>query len=266
MGINSLLDTITKEIAGFESITLAEMDKVKLMDRVDVKYVIPLWLLPELLKEAREHYKVVVVNHERICAYETQYFDEDNQMALYHQHQTGSLNRYKVRTRNYVGSDLQFFEIKFKNNKGRTLKKRIRTTEYDKPMIDEDNERDFLEKHSPFHPNDLKGVLWVFYRRITLVSKHHLERLTIDLELCFKNDDKEKAYPTIVIAEVKQQKKGASHFIELMKKYHIREGSISKYCFGIISLIEGVKYNRFKPHLLKITKLIRQHDALAGHS
>ncbi len=32
-----------------------------------------------------------------------------------------------------------------KNNKGRTLKKRIRTTEYDKPSIDEDNERDFLE-------------------------------------------------------------------------------------------------------------------------
>lgn len=264
MEISRFLETISKEIQTFDAISLAEMDKVKLMDRVDVKFLIPLWLFPIVLNEAREHYKVVEINKERICPYETQYFDEDTQLGLYHQHQAGFLNRYKVRTRNYVGSDLQFFEVKFKNNKGRTLKKRIKTHEFDKPFIKAD-ERDFLEQHSPFHPDDLKGVLWVFYKRITLVSKHNLERLTIDLELNFKSSDKEKGYPQIVIAEVKQEKMGASHFIDIMKKYHIRKGSISKYCFGIISLFEGVKYNHFKPHLLKITKLIRQHDAFARH-
>lgn len=263
MDIDAFLTSIQKEIDSFESISLAEMDKVKLMDRVDVKYLIPLSHLAQVLAEARENYRVVEINQERICAYETQYFDVNNDMTLYQKHHSGFLNRYKVRTRNYVGSNLQFFEVKFKNNKGRTLKKRIRTNLYDQPEI-KASESDFLTKHSPLQPDALRGILWVYYKRITLVSKHNLERLTIDLELSFQNEGQEKKYPKIVIAEVKQEKMGASHFIDIMRKWRIRQGSISKYCFGIVSLFDNIKQNRFKPHLLKITKIIRQHDNFAA--
>ena len=42
-------------------------------------------------------------------------------------HQNKKLNRYKIRQREYLISDISFFEIKFKSNKGRTIKKRIKT-------------------------------------------------------------------------------------------------------------------------------------------
>ena len=41
-----------------------------------------------------------------------------------------------------------------------------------------------------------------------------------------------------------------------MKQHHIREGSISKYCLGIILLYPHLKKNRFKPFLLKLKKII----------
>jgi VTC domain len=261
MEIEAFSIAIQDEVNLFEDISLGEMDKVKLMDRVDIKYLIPLCLLPQILAEARNNYHVLEINQERICAYETQYFDEA-ELSLYQRHQAGFLNRYKVRTRNYVGSNLQFFEVKIKNNKGRTLKKRIRTELHQQAFIKR-NELDFLEKHSPFSTQSLKGVLSVYYKRITLVSKHHIERLTIDVELSFQHQAHRKCFPKIVIAEVKQERKGASDFVKIMKKFHIRQGSISKYCFGIISLFDNIKQNRFKPHLLKITKIIKQHDHFA---
>lgn len=261
MDINFFLDTIQQEIVDFDAISLAEMDKVKLMDRVDVKYLIPLSLLPQLLKEAKEHYRVVEINDERICTYETQYFDTDEKLTLYRTHHAGILNRYKVRSRHYVGSDLQFFEVKFKNNKGRTQKKRIRTNSFDNPTL-MTQEGEFLSKISPLNPSKLVGVLWVLYKRITLVSNYDLERITLDLSLTFRQGDTQKAFPKLVIAEVKQEKMGKSNFMDLMKKYHIQQGAISKYCFGIITLYPEVKHNKFKPHLRQVNKIIQQHDSI----
>ena len=41
-----------------------------------------------------------------------------------------------------------------------------------------------------------------------------------------------------------------------MKKFHIREGSISKYCLGIALTCSGVKKNNFKEKLHTIKHLI----------
>ena len=90
---------------------------------------------------------------------------------------------------------------------------------------------------------------------MTLVSKTTHERLSIDLDLTFKNDLKKVNYRKFVIAEVKQERIGTSVFTDLMRKYNLREGSISKYCLGIISLYENVKYNNFKAKLRKIKAL-----------
>jgi hypothetical protein len=60
----------------------------------------------------------------------------------------------------------------------------------------------------------------------------------------------------LVIAEVKQESNGHSPFIRLMKKHHIRPGSLSKYCYGVITLYKDVKQNNFKRNLRKINKVI----------
>ena len=247
----------------FEPISLKEMDSVKLMDRVDVKYVIPIQTLPKVLFEAQTKYRILEVGNKRLCNYETLYYDTAD-LQLYNHHLKNRANRYKIRSRNYVDSDLRFFEVKFKNNKGRTIKTRIKRETINQQM--DIDSAEFLKQSTPLSHLDFTGIIWVDYTRITLVSKQSLERLTIDLKLTFRNNRHQKAYPEIAIAEVKQEKSSGSPFIDIMKQFHIRQGSISKYCFGIISLYEGIPYNTFKPNLQRIHKLINQYDFAPGNN
>lgn len=255
---------IKEEAYKFEAISLAEMEGVKLMDRMDIKYLIPLNLLPGILADAKTHYRLLEINNQRLCPYQTLYYDTED-LRLYHLHQVGKHNRYKVRSRNYVDSDLQFFEVKFKNNRGRTIKKRIKTDGINESHL-EDKSSAFLTKISPLEPDNLHGIMWVNYTRLTFVSKNSPERLTIDLELTFKNDTKEVQYAQIAIAEIKQEKIGASPILDIFKKHQLKSGSISKYCFGIISLFEGIKQNNFKKHLRRITKTLHQYDSIAANT
>ncbi|MGL4631221.1 MAG: polyphosphate polymerase domain-containing protein [Leadbetterella sp.] len=249
-------------MALFENISLQEMDGVKLMDRVDSKYLIPLNVLPQILEEIIPFYRILEINGVRLNRYETQYFDFNN-YELYHNHQAGKTNRYKVRFRKYVESDLCFFEIKHKNNKGRTKKIRLKQPE---KMIDILNpqEMEFLESQTPLDGNMLKGNLWVYYNRLTLVNRFSTERLTIDLDLSFKNKERAIEYPKVVVAEVKQEKLGASPIINVLRSKHLMEGSISKYCLGIMSLNPLIKYNRFKLKYLHLNKIIKIYDSTAS--
>jgi hypothetical protein len=118
----------------------------------------------------------------------------------------------------------------------------------------------FLTRQTPFKPSDLQPVLWVDYTRLTLVNRTTAERLTLDLNLTFRNDKTRQSYGEVVVAEVKQESLKHSFFLDLMRKYRLREGSISKYCLGIISLYDAVKHNRFKLKLNHLRKLITHYD------
>lgn len=244
----------------FEPITLEEMDGVKLMNRTDTKFTFTLDDFEKAMNEVAEHYKVLEVNGKRLSKYKTLYYDTAN-LHLYGAHHSGKLNRYKIRHRTYVESDLGFLEVKFKNNKGRTLKKRVST--YNPPVIWEGENELFLTKTQPYQPDTLVPIMWVNYNRCTLVSKTDPERLTIDLDLEFVMDDLTKQMNGLVIAEVKQDKRKSSVFLGVMKKYHIRQGSISKYCLGIATMCSGVKKNNFKRKLITINHLI-DHDTAAN--
>lgn len=237
----------------FPPITLKEMDGVKLMDRTDTKYVFKLDNLQGFLDEIMNDYRILDVNGNRISRYESLYFDTLN-FDLYHSHHRGKPNRYKVRCRKYVESELNFFEVKFKNNKGRTIKDRVKQKSID--GIIKDKAEDLLNEKTPLLAVHLEAKLWVNYSRITLVNKNSPERVTIDINLNFKNNEHDKTIDNLVIAEVKQDKIVSSSFIRLMKRHHIREGSISKYCFGVISLYEKIKHNNFKPNLILLKKIL----------
>jgi len=100
------------------------MDRVALMDRIDSKYIFNIHELPGFLEKLRPYYAVLDINEQEIFSYESLYFDTPN-FDLYRFHHRGKLNRFKFRIRKYVESNLLFFEVKFKNNKGRTYKSRI---------------------------------------------------------------------------------------------------------------------------------------------
>mgnify|MGYP000727966561 CR=1 FL=1 len=61
----------------FLPISLAEMDRVKLMNRVDTKFAFRIGLLEELLHELKSEYKILEINTIRIPKYESLYFDDE---------------------------------------------------------------------------------------------------------------------------------------------------------------------------------------------
>lgn len=238
----------------FDSISLAEMDRVALMDRIDTKYVFHLNELTTFLSEIKNKYAVLEINNNRISKYESLYFDTPN-FDLYHFHQRGKFNRFKFRIRKYVESNLLFFEVKFKNNKGRTKKNRIVNQDFS--MTSNNQLSEFLIKYSHYSEKDLEQKIWVNYSRITLVNKEIEERVTLDLDLTFIDGNHSESMNQFVVAEVKQNKSTHSAFVEMMHKNHIREGSVSKYCLGIMNLFPEMKANNFKPFQINLNKIAK---------
>ena len=238
-------------------ISLEEMDRVKLQNRTDTKFVFNTALLPAILAEIEPFYAILKIKEKRTNSYETLYYDT-KELQSYIQHHNGKANRIKVRFRKYIESKLVYLEVKYKNNKGRTIKARTKNIKIEQELS-MDSEQ-FIENNSYsfFKGEKLIPTLWNNFTRLTLVHKTANERLTIDLNLEFKsysNQNKEEI-PHVIIAEVKQEKASSnSDFIRAIKKYNIRKSSMSKYCVGSALLNKNLKQNNFKERILKINKL-----------
>jgi hypothetical protein len=247
---------INEILKQFDPITLKEMDDVKFLERSDNKFIFTLGQLPDVLKEVCPNYYALKVEGSFQSIYETLYFDTP-ELALYLKHHNKKLNRYKVRKRHYVTSNISFFEIKFKNNKGRTIKKRILDNDISENIFG--SSAQLLKEKTGLVANMLHPTLWVYYTRITLVNKDLTERLTIDMDLLFKNTDNQiKRYPNLVIAELKKEKSTRSLFTSIMHERHFTNLSISKYCLGIANIFPIVKKNNFKKKLNKLNKLCHE--------
>jgi len=258
MNTSFFLNQIEQTLSLFERTSLQEMDTVKLMDRVDTKYLIPIHLLPDLLKEAYKDYKCLEIEQSCLSNYQTTYFDTAD-LLFFHQHQIGRANRYKIRLRAYLDTQESYFEIKHKTNKGRTIKTRIKQNSFSNTSLTA-RETQFLEKYTPILAKDIQETININYQRMTLVNRQNSERITIDLNLSFNKHFERKEYKKVGVIEIKQAKFASSPMLAILRKYHLKSGSISKYCLGIVSLFPDVKYNRFKPNLLHLQKIIQQYD------
>ncbi len=170
-------------IEKFAPITLDEMKGIKLMNRMDTKFVTTLSKLKKLLELAQGEYRIQEIDGQRNMEYDTTYFDTTT-YDMYYQHQFGHTNRQKIRFRTYVSSNLQFMEVKTKNNHGRTKKKRIEVTDMD---LKDTTKCDFLSSHLRYGVDTLMPTLNNHFSRLTLVNKAKTERLTIDSALRFDN-------------------------------------------------------------------------------
>ena len=238
-------------------ITLAEMKNIRLMDRIDSKYAASGALLPILLQKMAPLFKVQEINGKRIASYSTQYMDTP-ELGMFVMHQNGKLNRQKIRIRTYLDSDLSFLEIKNKNNKGRTSKKRVEVHKSHIETIDELVEnRAFLDTHSIFEVAQLLPSLANEFDRITLVNNLGTERITIDTNLRFKNYSTgiETALDGLMILELKQDGWKHSDFKDILTELRIKKTAFSKYCMGTVLTNPTSKYNRFKRRCVIINKL-----------
>lgn len=253
MNSGSDLKTI---ISGFAPISLSEMDSVKLMQRLDMKFVISVEQLPLLLKRALVDYYVLEINGIREQIYESTYYDTcDYQM--YNLHHNGRQNRYKIRVRRYVCSNLEFLEVKRKTNKGETIKNRIVVPE-GKEQLDFAGSSGFIKKYTPFNDKLLWPKLGNRFIRITMVNKDMSERITIDYDLKFTDIKyhRQVANDHLCIIEIKRDRNSKkSPFINTIRELRIHPGGFSKYCIGLAMLNPEVKNNLFKQKIRELEKL-----------
>jgi len=254
---------IEERLASFAPISLAEMEGVKLMNRIDTKYVIPMRVLPELLRMAEQQYYVQEIDGKRTGDYDTTYYDTED-LDMYIRHHDRQLVRQKIRVRTYVESKLYFLEVKRKNNKGRTKKKRIRlpSTHLTPEMIGQGKEpisvQEFIAARSRYCYEDISPRLRTTFTRITLVNKQKSERLTIDTLLGFTNirSGVQVTCPELVIVELKRDGNVPSPMLGIMMLMRIHPLKISKYCIGTALTTPEVKQNRFKSKIIRINKLL----------
>ena len=184
--------------------------------------------------------------------YRSLYYDTNNR-KFYIDHHNQRVNRNKIRFREYINSGLVFMEIKLKNNKGKTIKKRKRVNNIPLQLSKDDIE--YMNKIIGTSL-DVEAKQWINFSRMTFVHKVYKERLTIDLNLNFKYGDQNLDMKDIVIAEVKQERVSrASDFMRITKEMSILPMRLSKYCYSTIMLNKNIKQNRFKKKSLFIKKL-----------
>lgn len=248
MGIN-----LQEVLNSYDVIDLRKMTDYKLLNRIDTKFICNVEILPEILKINKDQFKVQVFKDEWNFNYESLYFDTPNLKSFYDHHQ-GKRNRYKIRFRKYLNTGDSFLEVKKKKSFIRTDKRR---SEFE--LVSKMNKKhlNFLNNHISLSNQDIVPSIWTIFDRVTLAGKNHLERVTIDTNIRFKDKSgKVVNMPNMAILEVKREKTGdLSPFIHSLKEMRIRPFGISKYILGNILLSPKIKHNRFHNKVVTVNKI-----------
>lgn len=243
----------TLNLLPFKPITLDKMSAVKLMNRVDTKYVTTLDSLARLLETLADDYYIQDSDGLRRFPYHTVYFDTPDR-NMYMMHHMGKKHRVKIRMRAYKVSGHNFLEIKKKNNKGRTRKKRIGIDSIDQSHTPYAN---FIATHTDYRTPHLIRQIENSFDRITLVNSQFTERLTIDTNLRFHNliTDSVCTLPNIAIIELKRDGRCPSPAVRHMNTLRIKPSGFSKYCMGMAFTDPSLRQNRFKERVRFVQKL-----------
>ncbi len=248
---------LNESLDSFTPISLAEMDEVSLMNRVEMKYVFSSGKLTALLSLLSKHYRALEIESSRHFDYNTTYLDTADYL-FFNQQLRGKLCRHKLRYRRYVISGLTYLEIKKKTNKNRTIKWRIQN----RLSSNFDNAASvFLKDYFPYNTSDLKPVLINGFSRITLVGNAFKERITLDSNLIFSSPEgKNIELPYLAVAEIKRERhSGCSPFGDIMKELGIQSNRFSKYSIGSCLVRDMPRINSLKQNLLLINKIENEY-------
>lgn len=243
----------------FSPIELDGMDSIKLMSRVDTKYLTDICTLEKVLeKTAGCGYLVFEISGKRIHGYRSMYYDTFS-LQMYLDHHNRRLVRQKLRTRCYETTGRTFLELKSKNNHGRTKKKRLEISadNYLVETLKDAQMSDWLDEKMTYPRSDMSPSLETVFSRITLVNPERTERATIDFNLCFNNVRKGTSADIgkLVIIEVKQDGNFPSRLRDILLDLRVKPIRISKYCIGTALTNDTVKTCNFKQKMMLINKM-----------
>jgi len=245
----SLPDTFQNILASYRSLSLEKAEAVRLMQRIDTKYIISVDNAMQLLQDIRIDYHVLEIESKRSGTYSSTYYDTCDR-KMFHSHVTGRFPRYKVRERFYSQNRLKFVEVKQKSNNGRTSKRRISISEHS----NEANE--WISIQSPFHADELLPSLFNSFERITLINNEQTERVTLDFNLQFRTPSGKDTpvYDRVAIVELKQNKTAGSSIRNYLRCQGMRRGGVSKYCAGMFLTGNETNFKDYKPNFSRFIK------------
>ncbi len=247
---------ITNTLAFFDTISLEGLNaKAAMLERQDNKYIVPANRLLAALTQFRDMFDVLEIDGKRTFIYATEYHDNmDNQ--FYRDHHQGRRKRCKVRVRTYLDAGFSFLEVKLKDMRDSTVKKRLKIKTVSEELSPEalafiDN--CYRDMYGVPLGHTLKPVLQMRYSRVTLVAKDGGERMTIDANLSFRNAaHQRRAAPDRFILETKSAR-GNGIADRILRGQHLHPTKrCSKYCMGMAALGLVQRHNRFLPALRKL--------------
>ena len=245
-------------IASMDGISLEEMGAVKLMNRIDMKYVTTEGMALEIFADAAAMgYRACEIEGEKITSYHSMYYDTPD-LEMFRIHRSGRKVRQKIRVRTYLVSGITFLEIKRKNNKGRTKKKRMRVPDgYSLESRQMAEAADFIEQQSWYSLSDVSPACTTDFDRVTLVNKEMTERITFDSSLAFTNPRTGRSanLGDTVIIELKQDGRADSSMRKILLDHRVHPFKVSKYCIGTVLTDQSVHPGRFKEKIRGIEKI-----------
>ena len=240
----------------FDCISLDALNgKAAMLERLDNKYVVPGDALRLALETLMPAFDILEIEGRRAFTYRTRYFD-DAGLCAYFDHQRGRRKRCKIRVRDYVDSGLRYLEVKLKDVRDVTVKKRLRL-DPGEHGVSGDSFRFVGTCYRDIYGEDfdkpLRPVLGMSYERITLVAKEGGERMTIDSNLSFGARNVVCfADPLMSVVETKSAR-GNGLADKVLRSLHIHPTrACSKYCVGMAATRQVPRCNRFLPALRKL--------------
>ncbi len=241
------MNKISNILSRFDSISLEELDDVKLLKRFDQKFTITTSQFGNIFPFLARYYHCLTIENQQIFEYSTDYYDTEN-YNMFNDHHNGKLNRYKIRFRDYLNTKNSFLEIKYKTNKGETVKTR-REIAYKSREFNLENNK-FIVENTPYNPSILEKKLYNTFQRITLANVANRERVTIDNAIHFSNENDDKILQKLVVIEIKKSKNNMESAVnQVLKNSGVRPTNFSKYAIGCALIYPTLKYNRFKKKL-----------------
>jgi hypothetical protein len=257
-------DNLRELIAKMQHSGLQNLDEKYLTDRVDIKYLLPVTVLPEILDKISDNYSVLEINGNRLVPYTNIYFDTP-EYHFFLQHVKDKPERYKVRYRSYPESRLTFLEIKKKTRKNRTQKLRLEAADWDGQKF-RDNEKEFIRMHIPEKYLNLGPAISSSFKRVTLVGKDQEEKVTLDYDLTVSDlNGNTASLPYLCILEIKKASlKEESPLSKQLKQKGIRSAGFSKFCIGSMMVRTMPHVNILKNKLLSLKKIEDEYNRTSG--
>ena len=248
----------TKIIDAFEPLSALEVKKVKFSDKEEMTYTFNNSFLPQLIESTKGDYSIITNGGKKYSSYKLLYFDTPKNRFYLDAH-NGKRNRFVVRYRQCIDSNITYFEVKYMNKKGRKKKKKIKVDEIKTILGDE--ELDLLKKvMRKKKARKLKPRITCEFKRFILINRQNNHKVIVDSNMKFTNNNSDTHYSDIALAKIIQERYDRnSKFVAALRESGIRQGQIGNYALGM-SIFGNQKSNLYKEKENRINKLIENYD------